>query len=115
MTDKQTQASAPGTNMEKDPETWVTGDEPMTGAQHSYLKTLSEQAGVEFDPSLTKAHASERIDELQKMTGRGSGGGARPAAPAREESVAGEEDPGAPEDDPAMRQALQGEARAASK
>lgn len=58
-------------NMIKDPEEWTTGDERMTGAQQSYLKTLSDEAGVEFDDSLTKAQASIRIDELQKQTGRG--------------------------------------------
>ena len=57
----------------KDPEEWTTGDEPMTGAQHSYLKTLSDEAGEEFDESLTKADASKRIDELQAKTGRGQG------------------------------------------
>jgi hypothetical protein len=62
--------SAPS-NTEKDPHDWVTGDESMTGAQASYLKTLSEEAGEEFDPSLTKAEASLRIDELQEKTGRG--------------------------------------------
>ena len=62
---------APG-NAPKDTDEWVTGDEPMTGAQASYLKTLSEEAGVEFDPDLTKAEASERIDELQERTGRGA-------------------------------------------
>lgn len=61
----------PPGNAAKDPDEWVTGDEPMTGAQASYLKTLSEEAGVEFDPELTKAEASERIDELQERTGRG--------------------------------------------
>jgi hypothetical protein len=49
----------------------VTGEEPMTGAQASYLKTLAEQAGESFDPSLNKAAASQRIDELQAKTGRG--------------------------------------------
>ena len=44
MTDKQTQAQAEHSNMEKDPSNWVTGDEPMTGAQRSYLKTLCEEA-----------------------------------------------------------------------
>ncbi len=58
-------------NPEKDPEDWVTGDEPMTGAQASYLQTLSEEAGEEFDPNLSKARASERIDQLQEKTGRG--------------------------------------------
>jgi Protein of unknown function (DUF3072) len=60
-----------GSNLEKDPDEWTTGDEPMTGAQESYLKTLSDQAGVELDPTLTKADASKRIDELQDETGRG--------------------------------------------
>ncbi|MCP1199183.1 DUF3072 domain-containing protein [Notoacmeibacter sp. MSK16QG-6] len=58
-------------NAEKDPENWVTGDEEMTGAQASYLKTLSEEAGEPFDDGLTKAEASQRIDELQSTTGRG--------------------------------------------
>jgi hypothetical protein len=74
MTDKQTQAHADESNMEKDPEQWVTGDEPMTGAQRSYLKTLSEEAKVPFDDKLTKAQASKRIDELQALTGRGNTG-----------------------------------------
>ena len=58
-------------NTEKDPDDWVTGDERMTGAQASYLKTLCEEAKEEFDPHMTKAAASKRIDELQKVTGRG--------------------------------------------
>ncbi len=62
-----------GSNVEKDPSEWVTGEEPMTGAQSSYLKTLSDQAGEPFDESITKAEASRRIDELQKKTGRGQG------------------------------------------
>jgi hypothetical protein len=58
----------------KDPEDWATGDEPMTGAQASYLETLSREAGEEAPTSdLTKAQASERIDELQQRTGRGAG------------------------------------------
>ena len=60
-----------GSGLEKDPDDWVTGDEAMTGAQASYLETLSREAGEEFDPSLTKAEASRRIDELQERTGRG--------------------------------------------
>jgi hypothetical protein len=56
---------------EKDPEEWVTGDESMTGPQASYLKTLSQEAGEEFDPELSKAEASKRIEELQQETGRG--------------------------------------------
>ena len=74
MTDKRTQQQAGRSNMEKDPADWVTGDEPMTGAQRSYLKTLSEEAHEPFDENLTKAEASRRIDELQARTGRGSGG-----------------------------------------
>jgi DUF3072 family protein len=58
-------------NATKDPNEWKTGDEPMTGAQRSYLKTLSDEAKVEFDDNLTKAEASKRIDELQERTGRG--------------------------------------------
>jgi hypothetical protein len=61
----------PSGNAVKDPDRWVTGDEPMTGAQASYLETLSEEAGEEFDPKLSKADASKRIDALQEKTGRG--------------------------------------------
>ena len=71
MTDKRTQAEPDHGNMEKDPADWVTGDEPMTGAQKSYLKTLSEEAKVDFDEGLSKAEASKRIDALQHKTGRG--------------------------------------------
>jgi hypothetical protein len=74
MTDKQTQAMAEQSNMEKDPADWVTGDEPMTGAQRSYLKTLCEEAKLPFDENLSKAQASRRIDELQAITGRGKHG-----------------------------------------
>lgn len=76
MAKKQSNASAeenpklaadPPSNMQKDPDDWVSGDDPMTGAQASYLKTLSEQAGDAdaFDPNLTKAEASKRIDALK--------------------------------------------------
>lgn len=61
----------PSSNAVKDPEDWTTGGEPMTGAQASYLKTLCEEAKVEFESTLTKAEASRRIDELQAITGRG--------------------------------------------
>ena len=61
-----------GQNPAKDPSEWVTGEEPMTGPQASYLRTLCQEAGEEFDESLTKAQASARIDELQRKTGRGS-------------------------------------------
>lgn len=65
--------SEPISNTEKDPDDWTTGDEPMTGAQASYLKTLSEEAGEPFDPDISKAEASKRIDALQERTGRGGG------------------------------------------
>ena len=71
-----TQEQAGEGNAIKNPEDWTTGDEPMTGAQRSYLKTLSEEAKVEFDENLTKAEASKRIEELQQQTGRGAGQGA---------------------------------------
>jgi hypothetical protein len=58
-------------NTVKDPAEWTTGGETMTGAQASYLKTLSEEAGEAFDETLSKADASKRIDELQNRTGRG--------------------------------------------
>ncbi|MCZ0731193.1 DUF3072 domain-containing protein [Mycolicibacterium iranicum] len=62
---------APQENAEKDPSEWVTGDEPMTGPQRSYLQTLAQEADVEVPEDATKAHASELIDELQQKTGRG--------------------------------------------
>ncbi|WP_293879804.1 DUF3072 domain-containing protein [Sphingomonas sp.] len=62
----------PTSNAEKDPSDWTTGDEPMTGAQASYLKTLSEEAHEPFDDDLTKADASRQIDALQTKTGRGA-------------------------------------------
>ena len=61
----------PGGNAAKNPDDWVTGDEQMTGPQASYLKTLSQEAGEEFDAELSKAEASKKIDELQHETGRG--------------------------------------------
>jgi hypothetical protein len=69
--DMADQQELQGSNLEKDPGQWKTGDEPMTGAQASYLKTLSDQANEAFDEALTKAEASRRIDELQQRTGRG--------------------------------------------
>ncbi len=55
-------------NTEKDPDDWVSGDEPMTGAQRSYLKTLSDQAHrpEAYAEDLTKAEASKRIDHLKQ-------------------------------------------------
>jgi hypothetical protein len=64
----------PPANTVKDPDDWTTGDEPMTGAQQSYLHTLATEAGETVPENLTKAEASKRIDELQEKTGRGKGG-----------------------------------------
>lgn len=58
-------------NTVKDPNEWTTGSESMTGAQKSYLKTLSDEAGEPFDENLNKAEASIKINELQQKTGRG--------------------------------------------
>ena len=58
-------------NTIKDPDDWKTGDEPMTGAQESYLNTLASEAGEQVEEDLTKAEASKRIDELREKTGRG--------------------------------------------
>ena len=58
-------------NAIKNPDNWTTGDEEMTGAQRSYLSTLSQEAGEEIKEDLTKAEASKKIDELQHKTGRG--------------------------------------------
>ncbi len=65
MSDREQQRNA-----EKDPSDWVTGDEPMTGPQESYLQTLGREAGDEVPDDLTKAQASEKIEELKDKTGR---------------------------------------------
>ena len=67
---QQQQPDTP-TNAQKDPDQWVTGAESMTGAQESYLRTLSEEAGEPIEEGLTKAEASKKIDELRERTGRG--------------------------------------------
>lgn len=59
-------------NTIKNPEDWKTGDEPMTGAQSSYLHTLASEAHEDVEDELTKAEASEKIEELQQKTGRGT-------------------------------------------
>jgi hypothetical protein len=64
---------APLENPEKDTSDWVTGDEPMTGPQRSYVHTLAQEAGRDVPDDLTKAQASELIDELRQQTGRGTG------------------------------------------
>ena len=56
----------------KDPRDWVTGDEPITAAQDSYLHTLAREAGEDVPEGLTKAEASDLIDQLQQRTGRGA-------------------------------------------
>ncbi|WP_439627773.1 DUF3072 domain-containing protein [Gemmata sp.] len=77
MATKKTSAPAA-----KDPADWVTGDEPMTGPQESYLSTLAREAGAEVPADLTKAEASEKIEELQEETGRGKPA-PRPARPRK--------------------------------
>jgi hypothetical protein len=65
--------TGPQSSAAKDPDEWVTGDEPMTGPQRSYLTTLAQEAGEPGPPEeLTKADASKRIEELQRSTGRGT-------------------------------------------
>ena len=71
-----------GSNAEKPVDEWVTGDEPMTGPQRSYLETLAREAGQDVPDSLSKAEASVMIERLQKTTGRGD--------PAPSESDSGE-------------------------
>ena len=65
MTNPKTSTAS---NTQKDPDDWVSGDEPMTGAQSSYLKTLCEQAHRPdaFNDALTKAEASKLIDEMRE-------------------------------------------------
>ncbi len=58
-------------NTKKDPAAWISGEEPMTGAQKSYLKTLSDEAGETMDENISKAEASKQIETLQQKTGRG--------------------------------------------
>ena len=62
--------TADGSSVQRDPDDWVTGDEPMTEAQKSYLDTLAREAGEELPATLTKAEASEHIDRLQKNSPR---------------------------------------------
>ena len=49
-----------------DPATWRTGDEPPTHRQQAYLETLAKEAGEKLPDDLTKAQASEKIDELRR-------------------------------------------------
>jgi hypothetical protein len=66
----------------KDPDEWTTGDEPMTGAQRSYLHTLAQEAGEDVSDDISKAEASKKIDALQEQTGRG-----RPASASGEQGT----------------------------
>jgi len=56
--------------LKRDPDEWKTGNEPMTDAQRSYLETLCRETGEAFDPTLSKADASKRIDELRERSPR---------------------------------------------
>ena len=80
---------------EKPVDEWVTGDEPMTGPQQSYLETLAREAGEEVPADLTKAQASEMIDRLQGVTGRGQDAETSASSSARStsEEIANEELP----------------------
>lgn len=62
---------AQDSTLEKDPADWVSGDDPMTEAQRSYLDTLAKQAGEELSAGLTKAEASQHIERLRSQTGQG--------------------------------------------
>ncbi len=66
---RQARPHGPNSNLEKDPDDWVTGRAPMTAAQASYLKTLCEKVGEAFTAKLTKAEASKRIDALRRHPG----------------------------------------------
>ena len=70
MTDTPSDNDQPS-NLQKDPDEWVTGEEPMTAAQKSYLTLLAQEANEPVPDGLTKAEASRKIDELQGRTGRG--------------------------------------------
>ncbi len=60
----------PGSGLDRDPDEWATGEEPMTSAQRSYLDTLAREAGEELPADLTKAEASKHIDRLQDRSKR---------------------------------------------
>ena len=61
------------TSAAKNPDDWATGDEPATGAQLSYLRTLAQDSGREVPEAISKAEASKLIDELQGQSPRVSG------------------------------------------
>ena len=68
---EQTPKKPVADNAIKNPDDWSTGDEPMTGAQRSYLHTLAGEAKEDIDDQLSKAEASKKIEDLQEKTGRG--------------------------------------------
>ena len=68
-------STQPNPALQKDPDDWKTGDEPMTPAQRSYLETLAQDTGETVEDTLTKAEASKRIDELRERSPRVSGEG----------------------------------------
>lgn len=72
MTTSDATPTSPQDDASKDPNEWVTGDEPMTGPQRSYLQTLAREANRDVPEDLTKADASKLIDELQAASGRGA-------------------------------------------
>ncbi len=81
MSDRdQTNDQAPASDAIKDPAEWTTGDEPMTGAQDSYVHTLARKAGEEVPDEMTKAEASEKIDELREKAGLDDDSGGKKSA-----------------------------------
>ena len=79
---------------EKHPQEWVTGDEPLTGPQASYLETLAREAGEDVPEGLTKAEASELIERLQATTGRGADTGSGDTGPGDAGASAADGDDG---------------------
>jgi hypothetical protein len=73
MANPETPTGADNPSLQKSPDEWKTGDEPMTAAQRSYLETLARDSGEAFDETLSKAEASKRIDELRERSPRVSG------------------------------------------
>ena len=73
-----------GDTTRKDPEEWVTGDEPMTGAQRSYLDTLAREAGEKLSADdqayLDRAREARNADPKGQGSKK-SGGAIRPPAP----------------------------------
>ena len=67
---KEPRTGTPQPALQRDPDEWKTGDEPMTDAQRSYLETLCRETGEDVEDGLTKAEASKRIDELRARSPR---------------------------------------------